>query len=94
MTETMIRTGLDVLRSEGFARFRGQRLGLVTHAAALSGPPWKSAVELFSAAEGVELAAVFGPEHGLTGEAQDLIAVEETPYRFDARIIHQDEPTG
>ena len=78
----MIRTGLDVLRSEGFARFRGQRLGLVTHAAALSGPPWKSAVELFSAAEGVELSAVFGPEHGLTGEAQDLIAVEESLPRF------------
>jgi len=77
----MIRTGLDVLRAEGFARFRGQRLGLVTHAAALSGPPWKSAVELFSSSEGVELAAIFGPEHGLTGEAQDLEAVGDSGLR-------------
>jgi uncharacterized protein YbbC (DUF1343 family) len=76
----MIRTGLDVLRGEGLARFRGQRLGLVTHASALSGPPRAGALEVFSS--GAILAAVFGPEHGLTGEAQDLTAVQATSRAF------------
>jgi uncharacterized protein YbbC (DUF1343 family) len=32
-------------------------------------------IELLSTAPGVKLAAVFGPEHGLRGQAQDLISV-------------------
>src|SRR5579883_2336663 len=71
------RTGLDVLRAQGFGPLRGKRVGLVTHPAAVSAGPggFRRADELFAAAPGVELAALFGPEHGLTGEAQDLIPV-------------------
>jgi uncharacterized protein YbbC (DUF1343 family) len=70
-------TGLDVLRAQEFAPFRGKRVGLVTHPAAVSvgAGGFRRADELFAAAPGVELAALFGPEHGLTGEAQDLIPV-------------------
>ncbi len=65
-------TGLDALRKADFATLRGKRVGLVTHPAALDSH-FRSAMELF--AERVHLVAVFGPEHGITGEAQDLIPV-------------------
>ena len=69
-------TGLDAVRHGHFARFRGQRVGLLTHPAATTGYyPSQSARDLFAQAAGVKLVALFGPEHGLSGEAQDLIAV-------------------
>jgi uncharacterized protein YbbC (DUF1343 family) len=72
--ESMVVTGLDVLVREGFDRLRGRAVGLVTHAAATD-QSLRTAVDLLSSAPGVELAAVFGPEHGLAGAAQDLEAV-------------------
>jgi uncharacterized protein YbbC (DUF1343 family) len=69
-----MRTGLDVLRASGFAPLRGKRVGLVTHPAAVD-THTQSAAELFAAAPDLELAALFGPEHGFTGEEQDLIGV-------------------
>lgn len=67
-------TGLDVVRANQFAPFRGRRVGLLTHQAALA-HDGHTAAEAFAAAPGVTLAALFGPEHGLTGEAQDLEGV-------------------
>lgn len=69
-----VRTGLEVLRDQAFAPLDGLRIGLVTHPAAVSGPLRHSS-ELFATAPQVHLAALFGPEHGLTGEAQDLVGV-------------------
>ncbi len=65
-------TGLDVVQRENFARFRGKRVGLVTHQAALAGDG-ASAFDLFRSE--TNLVTLFGPEHGFTGEAQDLIPV-------------------
>lgn len=70
--QNTMKTGLDVLRDADFAPLRGKRVGLVTHPAALDSQ-LRSAMELF--AERVNLVALFGPEHGITGEAQDLIPV-------------------
>jgi uncharacterized protein YbbC (DUF1343 family) len=75
-----VRTGLDVLRAQGFTLLKGKRVGLVTHPAAIAsngadGRTYYTAVEVFAAAADLRLAALFGPEHGLTGEAQDLQAV-------------------
>jgi uncharacterized protein YbbC (DUF1343 family) len=67
-------SGLDCLRRQSFAPLRGLRVGLVTHPAAVDGR-LRSAVELFAAAPEVELTALFGPEHGFYGDAQDLVAV-------------------
>jgi uncharacterized protein YbbC (DUF1343 family) len=74
MSAPRVRTGLDVLAAEGLARFRGQRVGLVVHPASVDSR-LRHATELFTAADGGGLVAVFGPEHGLLGEAQDLIGV-------------------
>src|SRR5262245_38782479 len=73
----LVRTGLEVMAAERFARLRGRRVGLVAHPASADAR-LRHAAELFAAAEGVTLTAVFGPEHGLLGEAQDLIGVAAT----------------
>jgi uncharacterized protein YbbC (DUF1343 family) len=69
-----VRTGLEVLRDRAFGPLRGLRIGLVTHPAAVGGGLRQSS-ELLAAAPQVDLAALFGPEHGLKGEAQDLVGV-------------------
>lgn len=77
-----MRTGLDLLIAADFEPLRGKRVGLLTHPAAISGfngyrydGPTRSALELFATHPAVNLVALFGPEHGLSGEAQDLISV-------------------
>ena len=61
-----VRTGLDVLQAEGFARLRGKRVGLVTNASGVDGR-LRPASELIARAPGVTLAAIFAPEHGFGG---------------------------
>lgn len=72
--EPPVRTGLDVLCSTGFAELRGRRVGLVCHPASVDAR-FQHAAELLAHAPGVELRALFGPEHGFHGTAQDLIGV-------------------
>lgn len=80
----MVRTGLDRLVDERFAPLRGGPLGLVTHAAAVD-RHLRLATELLAAAPGIELVAVFGPEHGLHGQAQDLESVTDAETAAPAR---------
>ncbi len=69
-----VRTGLDVLRRQDFAPLRGLAVGLVTHPAAVAAD-LRHVTELVARAPGVRLRALFGPEHGFAGTAQDLIGV-------------------
>ena len=70
-------TGLDAVEADRLAMFRGRRVGLLTHpAATTSGPHPRTAQDVFTwGGREVVLAVLFGPEHGLTGEAQDLVPV-------------------
>ena len=65
----MTKTGLDVLFASQLDRLRGRRVGLITNPtgvdAALCG-----GVERFRAAREFELVALYGPEHGVRGNAQ------------------------
>jgi uncharacterized protein YbbC (DUF1343 family) len=65
-------TGIDVLRSRGFAELQGKRIGLLTHTAATAADG-RSTLELLKRAEGVRLAAVFSPEHGLDASQEGLV---------------------
>jgi len=69
-----LRTGLDVLVAQNFAPLRGLRIGVVAHPASVDSQ-LRHIIELLAHAPQVKLAAIFGPEHGLLGQAQDLIAV-------------------
>src|SRR5688572_3173242 len=68
-----VRTGLEALQARGLG-LRGRRVGLVSHAAAVD-RALRSAAEILREAPGVELAVLFGPEHGLAAVAQDLEGV-------------------
>ena len=61
-----VRTGAQVLALHNFSMLQGKRIGLiVNHTAQVDAVHLIDAVD---AAEGVELTALFGPEHGLRGE--------------------------
>jgi uncharacterized protein YbbC (DUF1343 family)/CubicO group peptidase (beta-lactamase class C family) len=62
-------TGLDVLAGEGFAPLRGKRVGLITNHTGVASDGTRN-VELMLRA-GVKLTALFSPEHGLAGEADN-----------------------
>lgn len=76
-------TGLDVWIDEGFAAVRGQRVGLVTHQAAIASDLVHNLDHFLRA--GVDVGAVFGPQHGVWGHTQDNM-IEWEGYR--------DERTG
>jgi uncharacterized protein YbbC (DUF1343 family) len=82
-----VRTGLDVLREQEFRVLRGLRIGLVTHPAAVD-VRLRHSSQLLAAAPGVHLAALFGPEHGLTGEDQDLAGVADGHDGFSALQVY------
>jgi uncharacterized protein YbbC (DUF1343 family) len=69
-----VRSGLDVLAAERFRRLRGRRVGLVCNPTAVTARLGHAA-DLLHAAPRVELAALFGPEHGVRGDAQYMAAV-------------------
>jgi uncharacterized protein YbbC (DUF1343 family) len=62
-----VKTGLDVLQERGFDILQGKRVGIVTNATGVN-KRLVSIVDLLYRAPGVELVALFGPEHGVRGE--------------------------
>jgi uncharacterized protein YbbC (DUF1343 family) len=73
--------GIDVLEAEGFASIKGKRIGLLTHPAGVNrrGVP---TVDVLRKAPGVKLVALYGPEHGIHGDAPAAVKVGDT---IDAR---------
>ncbi len=71
-------TGLDVLlgSSELLGRLRGSRVGLLVNPTSVT-TDLVHAVDALRAAE-VDIVRLFGPEHGVRGEAQDMEAVDES----------------
>ena len=65
--------GIDVLRAEGFARLKGKRLGLLTNTAARA-RDGATTLDHVAAADGVTLAALFMPEHGLSAAVDTEVA--------------------
>jgi uncharacterized protein YbbC (DUF1343 family) len=75
-----IRLGSDLLLST--TRLIGARVGVVcNHASVDRG--FRHVIDRVAAAEGVTLAAIFGPQHGFRSDVQDNMV--ETPHRDDAR---------
>lgn len=68
-----VETGLDVLEAANFAALRGLRIGLVTNHSGVDSEG-RSNVDLLAHAPGVKLAAIFSPEHGLAGTADERVA--------------------
>ncbi|RUL88613.1 exo-beta-N-acetylmuramidase NamZ domain-containing protein [Tautonia sociabilis] len=58
--------GIDVLEAEGFAPLQGKRVGLVTNHTGKT-RDGRATIDVLFEAPGVELAALFSPEHGIRG---------------------------
>jgi uncharacterized protein YbbC (DUF1343 family) len=67
------KTGIDVLVEENFAALRGKRVGLITNHTGLD-RSGRSTIDLLWKADGVQLVALFSPEHGIAGRADDKVA--------------------
>jgi uncharacterized protein YbbC (DUF1343 family)/CubicO group peptidase (beta-lactamase class C family) len=61
-----LRLGIDVLVADGFKQLRGKRVGLITNHTGRDSHGVATA-ERIEQAEGVELVALFSPEHGIGG---------------------------
>ncbi len=73
-----VQTGLDVLEAQKFAPLRGKRVGLITNHTGLDSQE-RSIVDVLSHAPGVQLIALFSPEHGLAGRNDEKIASSKDP---------------
>ena len=67
-----VQTGLDVLAAQKFAPLRGKRIGIITNHTGLDAQG-KSAIDLLRHAQGVEVVALFSPEHGLSGRVDERV---------------------
>lgn len=73
-----LQTGIDVLVAENFAPLSGLRIGLITNHSGIDSSG-QSTLELLHNAPGVKLAAIFSPEHGLTGKEDDMVSSSMEP---------------
>ncbi len=64
--EPVVKTGVEVLRGREFKGLIGKRVGLVTNPSGVD-RHLNSTVDILFNAPGVELVALYGPEHGVRG---------------------------
>jgi uncharacterized protein YbbC (DUF1343 family) len=69
-------TGLARLASEGSALLEGRRLGLLCNPTSVDAE-LRHAIDLIHGRVDLKLTALFGPEHGVRGDAQYMVAVGE-----------------
>ncbi|MEK6334959.1 MAG: exo-beta-N-acetylmuramidase NamZ domain-containing protein [Acidobacteriota bacterium] len=71
--DTQVLTGIDVLERAGFKQLTGMRVGLVTNHTGLdrAGRP---TIDVLFKAPGVKLVALFAPEHGIRGLADEKVS--------------------
>jgi uncharacterized protein YbbC (DUF1343 family) len=62
-----VKLGIDTLREDGFKILQNKRVGLVAHPASVDAQLTPT-VEVLRNAPGVQLVALFGPEHGVWGD--------------------------
>lgn len=70
----LVLTGLDRLAADDFEALRGRRVGAIVNPTAID-REFRHLADLLHASPQVSLNALFGPEHGVRGDAQDMIGV-------------------
>lgn len=68
--------GLERILADQKHLLKGKRVGLVCNPTSVT-PDLKHAIDLFAAADGIDLKAIFGPEHGARGDVQYMVDVGE-----------------
>ncbi|MEA4950454.1 MAG: DUF1343 domain-containing protein, partial [Petrimonas sp.] len=62
-----VKTGIEVLKESNFKILQGKRVGLITNPTGVDNN-LKSTIDILHEAPGVQLAALYGPEHGVRGD--------------------------
>ena len=70
-----VQTGLARLASDGDKLLAGRRIGLLVNATSVDAE-LRHAIELLHGRPDMQVTALFGPEHGVRGDAQDMIGVD------------------
>jgi uncharacterized protein YbbC (DUF1343 family)/CubicO group peptidase (beta-lactamase class C family) len=65
--------GLDVLERDGFKELQGLRVGLITNHTGRD-RAGRQTIDVLREAQGVKLAALFSPEHGIRGQADEKVS--------------------
>lgn len=75
-----IKTGIEVLKSQNFKVLEGKRVGLITNPTGVDNN-LVSDVDILAAASNVNLVALYGPEHGVRGNAHagDAVGDDKDP---------------
>ena len=67
-----ILTGIDVLERENFTPLAGKKIGLITNHTGIN-RNWRTTIDILYNAKNVNLVALFSPEHGIRGTADELV---------------------
>ncbi len=62
-----IKTGIEVLKETNFKILQGKRVGLITNPTGVDNR-LKSTIDILHEAPGIQLVALYGPEHGVRGD--------------------------
>src|SRR5882724_5676191 len=76
-----VQLGSEALAATGFRELQGKQVGLITNPSGVN-RKGESTIDLLRHAPGVRLAALFGPEHGISG---DVKAGENIADKLDRR---------
>jgi uncharacterized protein YbbC (DUF1343 family) len=82
-----VQTGLARLASEGSSLLADRRVGLICNATSVDAE-LRHAIEVLRADAAIDLAALFGPEHGVRGDAQDMIGVDAATDALTGLPVH------
>ena len=66
-TKSVVKPGIEVLKSQNFKMLEGKRVGLITNPTGFDNS-MKSTIDVLFEAPNVNLVALFGPEHGVRGD--------------------------
>ena len=72
-SDAEVMTGIDVLERDAFKELAGMRLGLVTNHTGRD-RTGRQTIDVLHNAEGVKLTALFSPEHGIRGLADEKVS--------------------
>jgi uncharacterized protein YbbC (DUF1343 family) len=70
--DARVLTGIDVLEAQKFAPLAGKRVGLITNQTGMDRNR-RSTIDLLAHAPGLKLVALFSPEHGIRGAADERV---------------------
>ena len=73
VADAQVLTGIDVLERDGFKQLAGLRIGLVTNQTGRD-RAGRSTIDILFKAPGVKLVALFSPEHGIRGLADEKVS--------------------